>query len=234
MERYLQKIKIFLAAILFLNFFTISLCAQTPSVIEHIRFPLWAELDAYPGLEGAYDPDAGIYDYPISRIRELAPFLMEGMVYGWDYVYVPYDKTRGVEEYFELTQIQPLDGPSDLITYSSPWIEGNRLNCWCDFTRSEYQIQNYYLWASIQNPTIQGRGYGKISDGFDGIRAAAEDAAKNAVREHYREIIKNKPKEIRGKLLLRKIPILGIDAGRYTIKLDFFMECGRILEYKQF
>ncbi|MCR4736480.1 MAG: hypothetical protein K5829_15900 [Treponema sp.] len=232
MERYLQKIKYFLSLLFILvNTF---LYAQTPSVIEHIRIPLWAELDAYPGLENAYDPEAGVYDYPISRIKELAPFLFEGMVYGWDYVYVPYDKARGVEEYFELTEIFPLNGPGDLIVYSSPWIENNKFNCWCEFTRSEYQIENYNLWASIQNPVIQGRGHGPLEAGFDGIRQAAEDAAKNAVRNYYRSVIKNKPKEIRGKLLVRKIPTLGIDAGQYVINLDFFMECGRILEYKEF
>lgn len=230
MERYIQKIKF-----LFALFFVLGgiLYAQVPSIIEHIRFPLWAELDAYPGLEGAYNPDSGVYDFPIERIHELAPFLVEGMVYGWEYVYVPYDKSRNVEEYFELKEIYPLD-VSDVITYSSPWIEDNRFNCWCDFTRSEYQIQNYYLWSTIQNPIVQGRGFGDIQHGFDGIREAAEDAAKNAVREYYRLKIKNKPKEIRGKLLLRKTPLLGIDAGRYMINLDFFMECGRILEYTQF
>jgi len=232
MERYLQKIKYFLSLLFILvNTF---LYAQTPSVIEHIRIPLWAELDAYPGLENAYDPEAGVYDFPISRIKELAPFLIEGMVYGWDYVYVPYDKSRGVEEYFELKEIFPLNGPGDLIVYSSPWIENNKFNCWCEFTRSEYQIENYNLWASIQNPVIQGRGHGSLEAGFDGIRQAAEDAAKKAVRNYYRSVIKNKPKEIRGKLLVRKIPTLGIDAGQYVINLDFFMECGRILEYKEF
>jgi hypothetical protein len=90
------------------------------------------------------------------------------------------------------------------------------------------------LWASIQNPTIQGIGIGKISDGFDGITAAAKDAVKKAVREYYRNVIKNKPKEITGSVLVRNQPLLGIDAGKYRIKLDFFLECGRIKYYKVF
>ena len=49
-----------------------------------------------------------------------------------------------------------------------------------------------------------------------------------------RNTIKNKPKEITGRVLLRKTPMIGIDAGRYVIKLDFFLECGTILEYTQF
>ena len=51
------------------------------------------------------------------------------------------------------------------------------------------------------------------------------------LRNHYRKTIKNKPKEITGSVLIRKFPTLGIDSGRYVINLDFFLECGRIVEY---
>lgn len=221
-----------LIASLMLIFSAVCLWAQTPSVIEHIRIPLWAELDAYPGSEQAQDSEAGLYDYPISRIKEVAPFLVSGMVYGWSFTYTPSDKSRNVEEYFELTEIQPLNPPYEVITYVSPWVQDNRLNCWCEYTRTEPQIQNYYLWSSIQNPVIHGRGYGKLDKGFDGIRDAAEDAVKEAVRDYYRSVIKNKPKEITGSVLVRNIPTIGIKAGQYIINLDFFLECGRILEYK--
>ena len=51
--------------------------ADSPSQIRKIHFPLWAELDAYPELEEAQDLSAGVYDYPISRIKKTAPFLIE-------------------------------------------------------------------------------------------------------------------------------------------------------------
>ena len=258
------------------------LFAQTPSIIEHIRFSIWAQTDAYPGTEEAVqDADAGEFDYPIARIKEIVPFLMEGLVYGWNFVYTPSDKARGVEEYLEVTPVrgtsentrpstssgtadisgsadisgtadisesagssksdgvpEPVEGPQKQpafdIKYSSVWIENNRFNCWVDYTRTAHEIQTYNLWASIQNPTIQGRGFGDLSLGFEGIKQAAEDALKNAVRDYYRNTIKNKPKEITGRVLLRKTPMIGINAGRYVIKLDFFLECGTILEYKQF
>ena len=211
-----------------------TLFAQTPSIIEHIRFSIWADVDAYPGTEAAADDvQAGEYDYPIARIKEIVPFLMEGLVYGWNFVYTPSDKTRAVEEYMEITPVRGELAAFD-IKYSSVWIENNRFNCWVDYTRTAHEIQTYNLWASIQNPTIQGRGYGNLEAGFDGIKQAAQDALKNAVRDYYRNTIKNKPKEITGRVLLRKTPMIGIDAGRYVIKLDFFLECGTILEYTQF
>lgn len=226
MEKCIKKL------IIILLFSSSLLAAQTPSIINHIRIPMWASLDAYPGLEDAQDVSSGIYDYPIKSIRELGPFLITGMVYGWKFVYTPSDKARGVEEYFELTEIQSLDPAKDMIHYASPWIQDNKLNCWCEFTRDEFQVRTYYLWSSIQNPTIHGRGYGDLTKGFDGLKDAANDAVKNAVREYFRTKYKNKPKEITGSVLIRELPIIGISAGRYVINLDFFMECGKITEYK--
>lgn len=244
MERYLQKLKIFLIFTLIFAGSTLfsdanKLFAQTPSIIRHIRFPIWAEVDAYPGTQAAAaDVDAEEFSYPIARIKETVPFLIEGLVYGWNFTYVPFDKTRGVEEYFEIEPVQKLaDGQKNdggTIEYSSVWIENNRFNCWVDFTRTDHQVQTYNLWASIQNPTIQGRGYGDLTKGFEGIKEAAVDSVKNAVRSYYRNLIKNKPKQITGAVLLRKTPLLGIDSGRYVINLDFFLECGTIEEYTQF
>ena len=240
MERQLPKVKTLVSLFALCAFFmpvaAFSAFAQTPSIIQHIRFPVWAEIDAYPGTQAAADDaESQEFAYPISRIKETVPFLIEGLVYGWDFVYVPSDKTRGVEEYLEVTPVEASQNKSSFdIKYSSVWIENNRFNCWIDYTRTDYEVQLYNLWASIQNPTIQGRGYGDLSKGFDGIKEASQDALKNAVRDYYRNTIKNKPKEITGRVLLRKTPMLGIDSGRYVIILDFFLECGTIIEYTQF
>ena len=239
MERNLSTLKLFKKLMikkifLFLTFLATALFAfaQTPSVIQNIRIPLWAEVDAYPELAAAQNPDTEAYSYPVNKIRELAPFLINGMVYGWNFVYTPSDKARQIEEVLEITPIMDVEAVTGAITYVSPWLENERLNCWCEFKRSEAQVQNYYLWSSIQNPKIHGRGKGELSDGFDGIKNAAEDALKDAVRSHYRKVIKNKPKKITGAVLIRDMPTIGVADGKYVINLDFFLECGKIIEYK--
>ena len=239
MERYLQKIKKS-----FLLFFLISAClffaqglfAQTPSVVRNIRLPLWAELDAYPGLvpagsETEEKVSEGQFDYPVSQMKKIAPFIITGMVYGWNFVYVPYDKARGVEEYLEVTEIVSADVIRGGITYASPWLTESTFNCWAEYTRTDSQVQTYKLWESIQNPVISGIGYAPVEKGFEGIEEAARESLKDAIRNYYRKTIKNKPKEITGAVLIRKFPTLGIDAGRYVINLDFFLECGKIIEY---
>ncbi len=196
--------------------------------------PLWAELDAYPGLAEAQDTSAGQFDYPVSRIRQTAPFLMSGMVSGWKFEYTPSDKLRDVDEYFEVTEISPIPDGDGAIRYSDPWIEDSRLNCWVEYERTPQMIRDYTMWESISHQKIQGRGTGKIADGFDGIRNAARDALKNAVRSYYRGILKNKPKEIDGRVLIRSLPRIGISSGRYVVELDFFLETDRIVKYTQY
>ena len=208
--------------------------SQTPDIVEHIRIPLWAELDAYPGLAEAQDTSAGVFDYSTARLKTLAPFIIGGMVYGWNFSYTPSDKLRGVEEYMDFSPVRELGEAEQSIAYTKPWVEEGKVYCWVEFTRTEAMIRNYYLWASITNDTVHGIGYGKISDGFDGITNAVRDAIKNAVRAYFRTKIKNKPKEIRGKVLLRREPLIGIDAGRYKVQLDFFLETDKILPYTQF
>ncbi len=239
MEGYLQKLKsksfskrLFILLLMAVMLFP--LLAQTPSVVRNIRLPLWAELDAYPGLELSdkeNEENEGQFDFPVSQLHSIAPLIINGMVYGWNFVYVPYDKARGVEEYLEITEIVSSDVIRGGIKYSSPWIENNNLNCWVEYTRTDSQVQSYNLWASIQNPVIGGIGYGSVEKGFEGIEEAVRESLKEAVRNYYRKTIKNKPKEISGSVLIRKFPTMGIDSGRYVINLDFFLECGRILEY---
>lgn len=205
------------------------LFSQSPINLRNIRIGVWAELDAYPGL---YEKKDDVLDYTKKRIRELSIFLMEGMVYGWTFVYTPSDKLRGVEEYLEILPIKAFEeADREKITYSDSYFEESRVNVWCDYERTDYQIQNYKLWSGIEHPVIQGRGLGRIEDGFDGIKTAAKNALKEAVRARYRTELKNKPKEISGSVLIRNPPVVGISQGQYAIFLDFFLERDRIIKY---
>ena len=97
-----------------------SLWAQTPSIIQKIRIPIWAQLDAYPELADAQNMEQGEYDYPVKSIREVGPFLISGMVYGWKFSYTPSDKLRGVEEYLEIEEIIDFSFASIMLSYKLP------------------------------------------------------------------------------------------------------------------
>ena len=242
MEKCIRQISKALAALLIFSIISFTLSSQTIPYKNKIRFVLWSNVDAYPGLKtddsndstpSAYSEN-NIFNFAINSIRDIGPYLVNGMVYGWSFSYTPYDKTRGVEEQLKIEPLISQKVVEKGVTYSFPWVENNIFNCWCEYERAPYEVQEYERWAVIQNPVIHGIGYGNLADGFEGIKAAAADALKNALRTYYRNVIKNKPKEITGKVLIKTAPLIGVDAGRYMINLDFFLERGKIIEYKVF
>ena len=233
---------------IFIAFLLSAVCAlpvfsQNVDFKERIHLPLWAEIDAEPGLSelaSENKPDAPQnnqndlmdenYSFAISRLHQTGPYLLNGMVYGWNFIYVPYDKTRGVQEYFEVTPINTIKASDGKISYTKPWIQDNLLNCWVEFTRTPQMIWNLKAWSAITSKKTHGKGYGKSRDGFKGIQEAAEDALKDALRSYYREILKNKPKEIDGKVIIRNTPKIGLKAGQYIVELDFFLETDKIVK----
>ena len=261
---------------IFIAFLLSAVCAlpvfsQNVDFTERIHLPLWAEIDAEPGLselatenntemaetsqkdnseagtpqttdsqtessqaKGKKDQMDENYAFAISRLHQTGPYLLNGMVYGWTFCYVPYDKTRGVQEYFEVTPINTIKPSDGKITYAKPWIQDNLLYCWVEFTRTPQMIWNLKAWSAITSKKAHGKGYGKSRDGFKGIQDAAEDALKEALRSYYREILKNKPKEIDGKVIIRNTPKIGLKAGQYIVELDFFLETDKIVKYTQF
>ncbi len=214
---------------------------QETSFQRKIRLPLWAELDAYPGLvesgsseSGKFNYNQGIFDHAIGQMKKLTPFLLNGMVYGWEFDYTPSDRLRGVSEYFEVREIRSFDSESKKIHYEQPWFDQSKVHCWANFERDDAMVASWKQWADVRNPRILGIGGGRVSKGFEGIEEAAQNALKDAVRNYYRKILRNKPKQITGKVLINKIPAILIKSGEYQLQLDFFLETGIIKEYQNF
>lgn len=224
----------FLTLIISFSVFSAEIFAQEVYQGRTARFAMWASTEAIPGIEKTM-PKGDVTSLPVQKIRQIAPFILSGMVYGWEFDYTPYDKKRGVKEFFEFKPIRDFSSEEiSRIKYESPWIKDQRLNVWVEYDRTESQRMGYDSWCSVNYPNIKGVGYAPLEEGFEGIQKACAEALKEAVREYERRQIKNKPKEIIGKVLMSKPPLIGIDAGRYMVTLDFFMQSDRIIEYKTF
>ena len=233
-----------LAVKFFLLVFCGTLFAQEVSFQKKIRLPLWADLDAYPGLHPvgedeesnsvSIDYEEPVFAHDVREMKKITPFLLGGMVYGWEFDYTPYDKARGVKEFFEFKEIRPFDNEKKFIKYEDPWFDESKVHCWVSFERSDAMVNSYNHWADIKNPRILGLGGGSVSKGFEGIQEAAENALKDAVRTYFRKILRNKPKQITGSVLVNKVPAILIKSGNYQMQLDFFLQTGDIVEYSQF
>ncbi|MCM1321315.1 MAG: hypothetical protein NC041_00735 [Bacteroides sp.] len=174
------------------------------------------------------------YRVPIWKISELAPFILEGMVFGWDFDYSPSDKARGVSEYFAYKPWENISADDSRISFHEPIILDNKLRCYAEFFLSGSMRQRLSAWNSVVYPKIQGTGRGSVSAGIDGQKAACCDAVKQGVRQYVRQFVKNKPKEISGTVLFRSAPRMYISDGFYIADLDFFLYVGTIVPYTSY
>ena len=226
------SVKKYLSVLIFSVLFSASLTSVAP-VDQVIRFSLWTPLESYPGSGEEFDPKAP-FAYPIQRLKEVVPFFIEGMVCGWRFTYTPSDKMRNVEEYFEFEPLREYPNMESSIKYLEPWVEGNRLNCWIEFYCPPYLTAWREQWNRSQYKKISGRGYGSLMKGFDGIYEGASEALREAVRAYGRTVVKNKPQEISGEVLLTGLHSIGLKAGRYVVDLDFFLNVSRIKAYSAY
>lgn len=205
---------------------------QSSDSTNILRVSMWASIDPKPGSDYAKNPSSSLYGYAVSELKKVAPFVFSGMIYGWKFTYTPYDKTRKVEEFFDFSVIQEINKKDPRLSYKDPWFESNRVNVFVEYNRDESMMLRRNHWESVIYPKISGIGRASISLGAEGIEMACKEALKEAVRTYAQTIIKNKPKEISGSVLLIKSPRFYIDSGRYTADLDFYLKMDKIIEYK--
>lgn len=250
MEKSIKRLAFFIAALFFSSF---AFTQEMPSQEDQIRIQVWSDLDPFPGrleegellVEEFENPisreETSLseenylhFSYAINRIRELSPYLMEGMLYGWNFEYVPSDKTRKVEEFFELSTIAAFDSEKNHITYHNPTFDEGKVSVWiwCDRTYDQKQI--YKQWKSITYPKIKGTGTAPVSLGKMGIKEAISQSVKAGVRDYWRKFEKNKPKEIIGKIFVVGWPRIYVKQGQYIVELDFFMETVRMSKYSTY
>ena len=130
LEKQLLKPIFFLLFIFFIT--TQNMFSQNYQMSSHIqtgkiRVQMWSLLEQEPEYlqELAEQTEENnstkkelskdfFYQYSVNEIKNLAPFVFEGIIHGWKFSYTPYDKTRQVNEYFEFSvSQQPLFSSKD-------------------------------------------------------------------------------------------------------------------------
>ena len=230
--------------LIFLFIFFAALLFADPEDITFIRIRLWAPYDAVPTLSDpdissdssgntGYSPDAPL-KHASDLLKETGAFVINAMVYGWNFSITPKDNERGVKEYAEFIPIKEADVNTFDIKWSNTVFEQDRITCWMEFDRTPLMMHAKAWWNSVNCPRIHGSGESVYTGKIEAVEQAVFDAAKNAVLEYIKKIEKNKPKEITGTLLLKtETPGLRIDSGKYVADLDFFLHVDKIVRYSQ-
>lgn len=195
-----------------------------------VRAPVWVFVDEAPKLK--VDENKPKFIPPKEALLELSAHVLSGMTYGLNFVYTPSDKKRNVEEFFDL---KPVFKPStEDIKITEVRVKYPYCYSWAEYGISEAHAGHFKLWTKNAHKTIKGSGHGDRFDELEGVYIAYSEAIKNAVRKYARTFLKNKPKEIRGAVLIKSSPRLFVESGFFKAELELYIQIDEIIKYTVF
>jgi hypothetical protein len=224
-----MKSKLILLLIAFVTFGTAA--ADTGSG-DILRAEFWAALDPYDPAAGA--PRRLSDEEAIRALLEIARTCFGGMVYGWDFRYVPSDETRGVAERFELASYSTIPWGDPAFRVTEARTNSARYIAWIEYRLNADQERRRQSWETGGIAPSQGTGSANVLIGPSAFAEALSAAAKDALRANLRPIVRNKPKSISGRLELERPPLIGEDSGGILVQARFRIEVGEILPYAAF
>jgi hypothetical protein len=184
------------------------------------------ESDAYPLTDAAAR----------ERVLEEARSLLSAMIYGVHFAYTPPDTQRGNEEQFLLTPVAELRWGDPRLEVAEAEVREARLWARVRYDLQDFQSARRRAWQSNAIPTATGTGHASLfaAAAPAGKRRSLQEAFKEAVRNHLRPVLFNKPREVRGELLLWQAPQVIVDAGEYLTTANVKLRVQEIRPYSFF
>ncbi len=216
--------------LLFLSLFLLSFPARGQDNRVIVR--PWADLE--PFVRVGQDP------YPLStetaerRILEEARVLLSAMVYGYTFDYIPFDAARKVLETFQLTPVAQIAWGADRVRVVETDVEDTRLYARVSCTLTDFELSRRNAWSSGAVDMATGTGEGDLFKGYTDKITALQNAIKEAIRENLRTRVLNKPREVKGEVLLWEDPRTVVRAGRYFTTAKVRLHVSEIVPYRIF
>jgi hypothetical protein len=199
---------------------------------EQLTLNLWCELEPMISEE--------VYPLPREearrRILQEAQYILSAMIYGIEFSYTPYDKTRGIAE-------ELVFRPIALVSWGDPQLQvveaeqrQARLFAKLRYSLADFQEARRKAWASNTIPTSMGDGEANLflDSGVEGKKKALNEAVKNAIRNHLRPVEFNKPREIVGEFMIWETPQTIIASGAYRTRVQIKLKIREIRAYSIF
>jgi len=212
--------------------FFLCLDLQASLTHEHLTLYLFCELDP---LVTSSDEE-----YPLSketatkRILEEARNILSGMIYGYTFSYIPYDKKRKINEDFSIELISKINWGDPRLKVVHSELKDNILYVTVRYWLEDFQLDRINTWMNFSVPVSEGLGEADFFKGYIEKFSSLKNSIKNAIRNYLRKRILNKPKEISGEILLAGIPETRIKSGAYLTSSKIKLNIKKIIPYKIF
>jgi hypothetical protein len=193
---------------------------------------VWCELEPFAGEKDT--------EYPLTKkqaalqILEEARFIISGMIYGFNFSYIPQDKKRHVAERFDLSPVARIIPGDTHLKIISTEQQDKMLFTKIEYRPADFQITRRTAWLSNAIPSSEGKGEGDLFKGYHQKITSYEQAIKNAIRNLLRPRYFNKPRRITGQALIEEAPQIFIASGKYVSLVKVKLKIREVLPYTVF
>lgn len=218
------------------------------------RFFLLVAVASFSAAVGAQETLRGLFDvdlepasamepgvpYPLDeatahrRALEEAARAFAAMIYGWSFDYSVGDRSRKIEERFDLVSLGAIPYGDPRLTVTDALAENSVLRVWAEYRLDEAQSRAFAVLREGSARHSQGIGYAPLAGGTSGKADSLRDAARAAVRTVLAGTERNRPKEAYGTAALLEAPRYWIDAGRYVCSARFRVNIKEVVLYRYF
>ncbi len=181
------------------------------------------------GSSASAEPDA-----LRQRLLEQARGVLGGMIYGYRFVYTPSDRSRGVADRFELAPLGEIAWGDPRLSVAWVRRQDRRLAARVAYEMAEFQAGRRRAWSTNILPTASGRGEHSLFGGPDARQASLTRAVEEAIRGYARGRIDNKPRELRGEVVIWEPPYTVVGPGTYITTVKVKLRIGETVPYRMF
>ncbi|MBN1695921.1 MAG: hypothetical protein JW881_00285 [Spirochaetales bacterium] len=200
--------------------------------LERITIYLWCDLEPFISEENEEIPLSR--EEASRRALEEARIIISGMIYGYSFTYIPYDRSRQAQEVFDLVPVAEIKWGDPYLKIVDSEVHGKRLFLTITYTLQAHQARRLQSWKSVAFPVASGKGESDFFSGYKEKRTSLSNAVKEAVRNHLRKRLANKPREITGEVILASSPDTFVRAGLYTTIVKIRLHIREIIPYRVF
>ncbi len=202
--------------------------ARSPAVDDRLFVRPWVELEPFVWTGGEYpvSPETGA-----GRMLEEARVLLSAMVYGWKFDWTPGDSSRGVADRFEIETLAEIPKGSDRLIIRDSGIEDRKLWAQAEYRMSASELLRRSSWAGVTVDGSSGAGEGSAMAGPGAKVTAIENAVKDAIRLDLHDRVLNRPRTIRGEVVLWADPQLGMWSGAYHAVVSVKLRVTELVPY---
>jgi hypothetical protein len=192
----------------------------------------WVELEPVVRIEpGQYPIPAAAAE---KSVLDEGRILFSAMIYGWTFTYFPGDRSRKVQESFELLPVAQVPWGSPHLSVRETEVEETKLWVRMSYALDEDESLRRARWESNTAAFSTGLGKANAMQGPRAKMASLQDAIRDAIRRSLDVRYLNKPREISGDVVLWDDPESTVRAGFYFTTAKVKLMVRELVPYRIF